>query len=200
MPRSVDDQQTRNLEIKGSIFVHYCGLRLDCFHGEVCGTNLLGDTACFTFLDVGLTNLQPFPLAYFFCLYANLTLSRSLVFPVSTCPRIQQIGLLKLSLLAAAFDSSSRCLRRAAAAAFRSTSIRFVVVKPSSEEESSTDSSLSSSESESESESDDSSSLLDSGGGAAFEPGLAEVLDGPGLGAAASFAATGVGLPLAKIS
>lgn len=130
------------------------------------------------------------------------TLSNSFVFPVSTCPRIQQIGLRKLSLLAAAFDSSSLCLRRAAAAAFLSTSILFAVVRPSSDEESSSDSLLSSSESDSDSDSEDSSSLLDSGGGAPLEVGLAGVLLGPAAGFEAGSFATGagVGFPLARIS
>ena len=60
-----------------------------------------------------------------------LTSSSSLVLPVSTWPRIQQIGLRRLSLLRAASAASCACFRRSAASALRLAVIRCVLVMPS---------------------------------------------------------------------
>ncbi|ROW05672.1 hypothetical protein VMCG_05275 [Cytospora schulzeri] len=53
----VDDQETRDLELKLAILVDDMCLLLDGVDGEVSGTNLLSDTTGLTFLDVGLTDL-----------------------------------------------------------------------------------------------------------------------------------------------
>jgi hypothetical protein len=76
----INDQKTGDLEVKrvvlyereetlsvagpditSSISTHlvdHLGLLLDGAQGEVGGTDLLSDTTCLTFLNVGLTNLQ----------------------------------------------------------------------------------------------------------------------------------------------
>ena len=73
--RCVDDQKTGNLVLLLAIllynersqavcdaFIRYLiqdsGLRLNSFHREIGGTNLLRDTTSFTFLNVCLTNLR----------------------------------------------------------------------------------------------------------------------------------------------
>jgi hypothetical protein len=53
----VDDQQTRHLELELAVLVDDLGLLLDGLDWEVGSTNLLSDTTCFAFLDVGLTDL-----------------------------------------------------------------------------------------------------------------------------------------------
>jgi len=92
-----------------------------------------------------------------FFLYEQRTLSNSLVFPVSTCPRIQQMGLRRSSLFCAATAASWAFALRSAASAFLCAAI-FCVCVSSSDDDSSSESS---SDSDSEEFSSDSSSDSD---------------------------------------
>lgn len=56
--RGIDNEQTRNLVLLVAVLIHDGSLLLDCIHREVCSTNLLSDTAGFTLLNIGLTNLD----------------------------------------------------------------------------------------------------------------------------------------------
>ena len=58
VPRSVDDEKTRNLELEQPILVHDGRFGSNGFNWEVGRTNLLGNTSCFSFLYVCLTDLQ----------------------------------------------------------------------------------------------------------------------------------------------
>ncbi|RBQ68079.1 hypothetical protein VDGD_21613 [Verticillium dahliae] len=53
----VDDQKTRDLELESAVGVDNGRLLPDGLDGEVCGTDLLGDTASLALLDVGLSDL-----------------------------------------------------------------------------------------------------------------------------------------------
>lgn len=57
MTRRVDNQKTRDLELELAVLVDDLRLLLDGIDREVGGTNLLSNTTCLTFLDVGLTDL-----------------------------------------------------------------------------------------------------------------------------------------------
>ena len=58
VPRSVDDQQPRNLVLERAVLVHHGGLGFDRLDGEVGRTDLLGDTSSLTLLHIGLSNLD----------------------------------------------------------------------------------------------------------------------------------------------
>lgn len=174
-------------------FVHDGGLLLDCIYREISRANLLGNSSSFAFLHVRLPDLLGMgqitirkPKASAF------TLSSNLVFPVSTWPRIQQIGLRKSSLFLAAIASSMRFARRWLASAFLCATWRWVAVIPS--ESSLESSSESESESESSSELSDSSSDEDDSAAAAGFFALAATAGFAPFGAAAGFAgAEGLG-------
>jgi len=198
----------KHLIFRDSHPVDHLGLLDDGILGEEGGTNLLGDTSSLSLLDGCLTNLEEDQ----YQARENqlkLTVSSNLVFPVSTCPRIQQMGDLRSSLLPD--DAAASLLARifSIAFAFLSSASLSSLVMPSSSEESSSEleSSSSESSSESDSSSDDSSSEDDStlagalplvaltgglagafAGGAAFPLGLA------GAALAAGALAAGVGL------
>lgn len=55
--RGINDQQPRNLVLDSPVLVDDGRLLLDGLDREVGGTNLLGDSTCFTFLNTCLTNL-----------------------------------------------------------------------------------------------------------------------------------------------
>ena len=57
MTRSIDNQETRDVEFERSIFVDDLCLRFQSIDWEVCGPNLLRDTTSFAFLDVRLPDL-----------------------------------------------------------------------------------------------------------------------------------------------
>ena len=58
MSGCIDDEKTRNLVLLLAVLIHDGSLLLDSLRREVSSTNLLGDTAGFTLLDVGLTDLH----------------------------------------------------------------------------------------------------------------------------------------------
>ena len=106
------------------------------------------------------------------------TLSNSFVFPVSTWPRIQHIGLRRSSLLRAAKAASWALARRAAASAFRCRACFWVDVNSSSDDSSESSESSSSSSSSSSPPSDSSASDDPS-----FSAGLIDVFpSGAGFG------------------
>jgi hypothetical protein len=49
---SIDDEQTRNIDLGGEEIVAFANLLDEFFLGEECGTDLLGDTSSFSFLNV----------------------------------------------------------------------------------------------------------------------------------------------------
>jgi hypothetical protein len=55
--RGVDNEQTGDVVLCFAVLVQHLRLLLDSIHGEERGTNLLGDSAGFALLHVGLTNL-----------------------------------------------------------------------------------------------------------------------------------------------
>lgn len=136
-------------------------LHLNSLHREKGCTYLLCNAASFSLLYVRLPDLRIAKRQH----YGRpdgveRTLSKSLVLPVSTCPKMQHIGLRRSSLFPAASASSRAFWRRAAASALRCAAIRCTLVWASSEESESE--SLSSEESSSESSSDSDSSELSS--------------------------------------
>ena len=171
-------------------------LHLNSLHGEKSCTYLLCNATSFSLLYVRLPDLRiARRQLYDRSKLMKRTLSKSLVLPVSTCPRMQHIGLRRSSLLPAASASSRAFWRRAAASALRCAAIRCTVVRASSDESESE--SLSSEESSSESSSDSDSSELSSAGGLTF---VAPDLPLPGEATLeTTFGASGfVGAPLAR--
>jgi hypothetical protein len=57
VPGGIDDEQSRDLELESAVLVDNGCLLLDSFDWEVGSSDLLSDTASFTFLNVGLPNL-----------------------------------------------------------------------------------------------------------------------------------------------
>lgn len=171
-------------------------LHLNSLHGEKSCTYLLCNTASFSLLYVRLPDLRIARRQYYdWPKGVERTLSKSLVLPVSTCPKMQQIGLRRSSLLPAERASSRAFWRRAAASALRCAAIRCIVVRSSSDESESE--SLSSEEPSSESSSDSDSSELSSAGVFAFvAPGLP--LEGEATSGTAFEASGFVGALLAR--
>jgi hypothetical protein len=55
--RSINHQQARHFELEATVCIDDLGFLLNCVHGEVRGSDLLGDTSGFAFLNVGLSDL-----------------------------------------------------------------------------------------------------------------------------------------------